>query len=293
LDDALARYGEWLATTRRYVARNKREYLDDVSDLVAYLQTRCNLRSPVSVQRRHLEGFLAHCVTLRHAPGTRRRSVASIRSFFAFLVADGALRASPAEHLLLPEREDRPPRVLTEAEYMRLRRVAADSPRDLAIIETILQTGFRLSEVARLTVDDVALSPIDPRVSLPLGHLRVAGRGHRSRTVTLNIRACEALSAHLAGRGETDSPSLFLTKFGKGLGPRGIEDIVAKRMAAAGVAGASARSLRHTMAVEMLKRGASVAIVAEMLGHATTETMAVYEDAVRERMDAEMQKAAI
>jgi len=293
LDDALARYGEWLATTRRYVARSKREYSDDVSDLVAYLQTRCRLRSPTAVQRQHLEGFLAHCRELGHAPGTRRRSVASIRSFFAFLVADGMLRASPAEHLLPPEREERPPRALTEAEYGGLRRAAADSPRDLAIIETILQTGLRLSEVARLTVNDVALPPIAPRVSLPVGHLRVAGRGHRSRTVTLNIRACEALSAYLAGRAGTDSPALFLTKFGGGIGPRGIEDIVAKRCKAAGIRGASAHTLRHTMAVAMLKRGASVAVVAGALGHARTETMGVYENLARERMDAEMQKAEV
>jgi site-specific recombinase XerD len=126
LGDALARYADWLATTRRFVARSKREYRDDVSDLVAYLETRCKLRSPVSVRRQHLEGFLAHCVTLRHAPGTRRRSVAAIRSFFAFLVANGVLRASPAEYLLPPERAGRPPRVLTEREYTRLRHTSPE-----------------------------------------------------------------------------------------------------------------------------------------------------------------------
>lgn len=271
LAQALDRYGAWLATTRRYVARSRREYMDDVSDLVGWLETRCNLRSPASVQRRHLEGFLAHCVTRQQAPATRRRSVASIRSFFAFLVQDGTLSASPAEDLLPPEREDRPPRVLTETEYMRLRHAAADSIRDLAIIELLLQTGLRLSELARLSVNDVVLSPIDPRISLPLGHLRVAGRGHRSRTVTLNIRACEALSAYLAERGDAESPPLFLSKFGTGLGPRGIEDVVTKHLKAAGIRGASV----HTL----------------VLGHATTETMAVYADVARERLDAEMQDA--
>ncbi len=293
LDGALGRYVEWLATTRRYVPRSKREYSDDVSDLVKWLQTRCGLRSPTSVRRQHLAGFLAYCVTLRHAPGTRRRSVAAIRSFFAFLVQDGTLSASPAEDLLPPEREDRPPRVLTEAEYMRLRHAAADSLRDLAIIELILQTGLRLSEVANLTVNDVAVSPIDPRVSLPTGHVRVAGRGHRSRTMTLNIRACEALSAYLTEREGSDSPALFLTKFGMGLGPRGIEDVVVKHLTAASITGASVHSLRHTMAVWMLRRGATPAVVASALGHATTETMAVYEDAARLLIDAEMQHAMI
>ncbi len=46
--------------------------------------------------------------------------------------------------------------------------------------------------------------------------------------MTLNARVCAALRAYLAEREETDSPALFLTKFGKGLGPRGIENIMAK-----------------------------------------------------------------
>lgn len=293
LAKALDRYGAWLATTRRYVARSKREYTDDVSDLVGWLETRCQLRSPASVQRRHLQGFLAHCVTLRHAPGTRRRSVAAIRAFFSFLVQERILRASPAEYLLPPERETRPPRVLTEAEYARLRAAAADSPRDTAIIELALQTGLRLSEIARLSRNDLILPAIAPRVALPIGHVRVAGRGHRRRTVTLNIRACEAVSRYLEERGDADPPPLFLTKFGHGIGPRGIENVVTKCCKEAGIRGASVQTLRHTMAVEMLTRGASPAVVGAALGHATTETMAVYEDVARERMDEELQRHAL
>jgi site-specific recombinase XerD len=203
------------------------------------------------------------------------------------------LRHSPAEFLLPPEREARPPRVLTEAEYQRLRGAASAHPRDSAIIELVLQTGLRLSEIARLTMNDVALPPVTPRFSLPVGHVRIAGRGAHRRTVTLNIRACEALSGYLAQREETGSPALFLTKFGVGIGPRGIENIVTKHCKEAGITAASVHSLRHTMAVEMLKRGASTTVVGRALGHASSETMAVYTDLAREVMDEEMQRGAL
>ncbi len=171
LDAALARYRAWLETTRQYRERSKREYLDDVSGLVEWLEGHCHLRTVSLVQRQHLIGFLAHCRAAGHAASTRRRRVAAIRSFFAYLAREHILRNSPAEYLLPPERETRPPRVLTEAEYRRLRTAAADHPRDSAIIELVLQTGLRLSEIAHLTISDVILPAVNPRFSLPTGHV--------------------------------------------------------------------------------------------------------------------------
>lgn len=293
LGAALTEYRAWLGATRQYRERSKREYLDDVSDVVEWLEDRCHVHAAQSVRREHLTGFVDHCAGLGHAAGTRRRSVAAIRAFFSFLVQQRVLRSSPAEYLLPPERGTRPPRVLTEAEYQRLRSAASDHLRDSAIIELVLQTGLRLSEIARLTISDVILPAINPRFSLPVGHVRIAGHGAKSRTVTLNIRACEALSSYLTEREEIGSPSLFLTKFGFGIGPRGIENIVTKYCREARITAASVHTLRHTMAVEMLKRGATPTVVSKALGHASSDTVAVYTDLARERMDEEMQKAAL
>jgi integrase/recombinase XerD len=282
LSDCFERYVEWLATTRRYAERSRREYRDDVSGVIHYLEERCRIRSATMVQRQHLAGYLAHCGALGHAASTRRRSVAAIRSFFAFLVHDGVIRSSPAALLLPPERETRPPRVLTEDEYTRLRATAADNARDLAIIEVALQTGLRVLEIARLRRVDIVLRHRTHGPALLVGSVRVIGRGSHSRVVTLNAKACDALADYLAEREETGSPSLFLTRFGIGIGPRGIENVVTKYCQEAGIAGASVHSLRHTMAVQMLKRGAIPAVVGKALGHETTETMEVYEDIARE-----------
>ncbi|MGI8507840.1 MAG: tyrosine-type recombinase/integrase [Gemmatimonadaceae bacterium] len=216
--------------------------------------------------------------------------MAAIRSFFAFLVQEGVIRHSPAEDLLPPERETRPPRVLSEDEYTRLRDAASDHPRDAALIELALQTGLRLSEIARLKTSDIVPSP--PSTDTAVGHVRVVGRGTHGRTVTLNDRACAALRAYLAEREPPDSPALFLTKFEKGIGPRGIENIMTKQCQAAGISHASVHSLRHTMAVQMLRRGATPAIVGTALGHASPETTSIYVDLAREAMDEEMQRGA-
>jgi integrase/recombinase XerD len=281
LADCLDRYTEWLATTRRYAERSKREYRDDVGGAIQYLQERCRIHSAPMVQRRHLAGYLAHCGAAGQAASSRRRSVAAIRSFFAFLVAEGTIRHSPAAMLLPPERETRPPRVLTEDEYTRLRAAASDNPRDLAIIELALQTGLRVLEIARLRRVDVVLPHKTQDPAAAVGSVRVIGRGSHSRVVTLNVRACAALSDYLSEREESDSPALFLTKFGRGIGPRGIENVVAKYCKEAGIIGASVHTLRHTMAVQMLKRGATLAVVAKALGHESMETMGIYIDLTR------------
>jgi len=290
LSDCLDRYTAWLETTRRYAERSKREYRDDVSAVIQYLEEHCRIRSVTMVQRRHLAGYLAHCRALGQVASTRRRSVAAIRSFFAFLVQERVIARSPADDLLPPEREERPPRILTEGEYTRLRNAASDHPRDAALIELALQTGLRLGEIARLRVADIVLPP--PSAETAVGQVRVAGRGSRSRTVTLNARACAALADYLAGREPSASPSLFLTKFAKGIGPRGIENIVTKYCEEINLLGVSVHSLRHTMAVQMLRRGATPAVVGKALGHGSPETTGIYVDLARDAMDAELQAAS-
>ena len=57
LPESLARYTAWLVTARRFSERTKREYRDDVSHLIEWLETRCHIESATSVQRQHLTGF--------------------------------------------------------------------------------------------------------------------------------------------------------------------------------------------------------------------------------------------
>ena len=70
--------------------------------------------------------------------------------------------------------------------------------------------------------------------------MRIHGKGRKERTVTLNWKACKAIKAYLAIRPNVDDPHLFLTKFGLGIGPRSIENVVAKYLKEAGISEASA-----------------------------------------------------
>ena len=183
-----------------------------------YLTDVSGVADPAAVSRRHLDGYLADLDRRGFSGATRRRKVASICSFFVFLQDAGMIQISPALKLIPPEQERMQPRVLSEAEYKRLLEEVRGDIRDQAIIELLLQTGLRLSEVARLHVNHVSLPTKISKEPGNVGSVTVLGKGRKQRSVTLNYKACRAINNYLKVRPDTDDTHLFLTKFKKGIG---------------------------------------------------------------------------
>jgi integrase len=110
--------------------------------------------------------------------------------------------------------------VLSEAEYTRLVNVVQYETRNRAIMELHLQSGLRRGEVSRLRVSDVSQPAKVSRDPGFIGAVVVHSKGRKTRTVTLNWKACRVLKAYLDSRKQLDDPHLLLTKFGPGMGPR-------------------------------------------------------------------------
>src|SRR5512143_3395362 len=91
-------------------------------------------------------------------------------------------------------------------------------------------------------------------------------------------------------RPDTGDPHLFLIKFKLGIGPRSIENVVAKYLTEAGIHGASVHSLRHTFGTHTVKRGTRLRVVQEVLGHASLKTTSLYVQLAREDMDRQLQE---
>lgn len=294
LDTALGRYESGFLRARNLAARTRREYLDDLKDLTRFLSEACGVHEARDVERRHLERYLSELDLRGMAGSARRRKVASIRSLFAFLEDAGLRTGDPARKLIPPEREHLQPRYLTEREYKQLLEAVRHEPRDAAIIELLLQTGMRLSELARLKVTDIELPARVSKEPDGAGAVHVQGKGRRQRTITLNWKACKALKAYLSVRpGDTDDQHLFLTKFKCGIGPRSIENVVAKYLEEAGIRDASVHSLRHTFGTHTVKRGTQLRVVQEALGHASLKTTSLYVQLAREDMDRQLQEHAL
>jgi integrase/recombinase XerC len=277
---------------RNFAQATRRRYLSDQLLFVRYLKGTCGVSRVTEVERAHIVEYLSQTERSGLAGRTRARKLAALRSFFGYLEDAGRIPASPVRGIPRPKQEAKVPRVLTEAEYGRLRVAAAADPRSRAIVELFLQTGIRLSEAATLTRNDVAL-PEAP--GLPaVGTLRVRGKGRKERTITLNSRACQALATYVATRVSTErDAALFASRSGSGLTPRGIQRVIEKLMKSAGITGATVHTLRHTFATHMVRKGTNLRVVQEALGHSSLQTTSRYVSLARELMDQQLEANAL
>jgi integrase/recombinase XerD len=225
-----------------------------------------------------LSGYVDSLAESGLAPSSICRHLASLSTFFRFLVLEGRLTDNVAKLLVAPAVWDRLPTVLSPGAVERLLEAPSAGTRlgrrDRAVLETLYATGCRASEVAGLRPNDLDLKS---------GMARCIGKGNKERRVPLGSRAISALEVYLrldrpalvAGR--RDTATVFVSKSGRPLTRIGLWSIVKRSARAAGLpATISPHTLRHSFATHLLAGGADLRAVQEMLGHASIATTQVY-----------------
>jgi integrase/recombinase XerC len=260
---------------RDLAARTRQEYTNDLTDLIEFLEEQGASKLD-RVRLQDLENYQAEMDRRSYAASTRERKTYSIKSFFKFLDHHGVIATNVASRLIPPRPRKPEPRFLSEDEYQRLLRACSHSPRDAAIIEVLLQTGMRLSELTRLAIDDVEIPKRINRDPDNTGTVRVKRKGGKVDTIPLNYKACKALDTWLKVRPNVDHPTLFVTQFNTPMSKRAIQYTVSKYLQSADIQGASVHTLRHTMATHHIARGTDPKTIQETLGHASLETTARY-----------------
>jgi integrase/recombinase XerC len=274
---------------------------DDLESLQAFLQ-RCGQRGSPHTQAaygRDLEQFLLYCGRLgvehwadvqslqvksylaeRHREGLTARSLhrklASIRSFFDFLIRRGDLNRNAARTVRAPKLARTLPRTLDVDQVTGLLAApAADEleARDLVMWELFYSSGLRLSELVKLDLNDIDLQQ---------GWVLVReGKGRKSRYVPLGRYALEAIgrwlplrSAYAEGPGEK---ALFISQRGARIAPRTVQARLNRwQRQKACDQPVHPHMLRHSFASHVLESGGDLRAVQEMLGHANLSTTQIY-----------------
>src|SRR3990172_3034641 len=159
LKQALDEYKDIYMASRNFAQRTRVEYLNDLEDLIQFLG-QLGLKEVKDIGLPQLERYLAELDHRGIAGSTRKRKVVSIRSFLWYLYQDRYIATNIAKRLIPPFAEARSPRYLTKSEYERLLEACAHNARDFALIQILLQTGIKLSEVTLLAISDVELPSI-------------------------------------------------------------------------------------------------------------------------------------
>jgi integrase/recombinase XerC len=275
LTQAIAYFVTVGMSARNLSARTRTEYQNDLADLVAYLATR-GISQVDQVGLAELEAYQAEMDRRGYAASTRERKTYAIKTFFKFLHHQGITREHIAARLIPPRREIREPRFLSEQEYQQLLRAASHNARTAAIIELFLQTGMRLSELARLTLADLEIPKRITRDPDNTGLVRILRKRGKTQTIPLNYKACQAVASYLRVRPAVAHDTLFVTKFKTPMSKRAVQYTITKYLQEVGITNASTHTLRHTMATHHVARGTDLKTVQETLGHERLETTAIY-----------------
>ena len=209
-----------------------------------------------TVTRQTVEGFLAAERERGLKPATVARRFRSLQQFWKWAVEEQEVAVSPMAQMKPPHVPEQPVPVLTDAELGRLLDTCKGpgfvERRDAAIIRMFIDTGIRLAELTGLCVDDVDLRDRSARVT---------GKGSRTRFVSFGAKTAQAVDRYLRVRTDVahhTSPKLWLGEKGKGpLSPSGIEQMLERRGAKAGVEGLHPHRFRHTFAHDWMANGGS------------------------------------
>jgi integrase/recombinase XerC len=220
------------------------------------------------------------------------RKLATLKSFYKFLIKEGRTEVNPAAHVRSPQQGKRLPKVLTKDQANVLMEAAIGNPavasRDKAILETLYSTGARVSELVGLNWDDV---------DLEAGIVRLQGKGKKERIVPIGDLAVDAIQeyhrlfSHKTVKGSMDKETMpsqesrkpragvfpvFRNNRGGRLSARSVERMVKRSSQFLQGGAVTPHTLRHSFATHLLDEGADLRAIQEMLGHASLATTQKY-----------------
>jgi integrase/recombinase XerC len=232
--------------------------------------------------------FLAYLYAQNYTKSTTARKLATLRSFYKFLIRRGQLSVNPLSTIRTPKQEKRLPKCLDLEQVQKLLDAPGDADllaaRDKAMLEVLYSSGIRVSELVELELADIDLNE---------GVLRVKGKGRKDRLTPIGSQAIKAVKRYFDLRAQdaksqastNGSQRVFLNKHGEPLSTRSVRRKLDKYLVAAGLdPGISPHTLRHSFATHLLNNGADLRSVQELLGHQSLSTTQIYTHLTTSRM---------
>lgn len=274
--ELMRRYMRYLKLERNFSQNTLEAYHHDVELLFLFLKTRQIKAEDAKLE--DLEAFASWVMDDGDVGMTSlARILSGVKSLFRFMTLDGIIPADPSELLDSPQRGQHLPEVLSPEEIDLMENSfdmsKPESQRNKAIIETLFSCGLRVSELVNLKWSDIYAEE---------EFIRVRGKGSKERLVPISRRALEEINKWNLDRntlkikpGEQDF--VFLNRRGAHLTRTMILIMIKRAAADAGIKKTvSPHTLRHSFATALLKGGADLRAIQEMLGHESIGTTEIY-----------------
>ena len=273
----VTKYIDYLQFERKLSNNTLKSYQNDLKDFDTYF--RGNLQN---VTYKDVQNYLS---TIQEK-NTRTIShyITVINSFYTFLVNDNIISKNPCVNIKSPKLPKTLPTFLTEEEVDKLLDINCITQydyRNKAMLEILYATGLRISELCNLKITDV-----DINNSL----VRVFGKGRKERIIPVSDYALSFLEKYVRFYRneilrEKVSDYLFISNSKTQISRQGFFKIIKKECNRAGIEkNVSPHVLRHSFATHLLKHGADLRVIQELLGHEDISTTQIYAHLVNEKI---------
>jgi len=292
LEDYLNQFLQHLRYERNVSTHTLRNYSSDLLQFRDYLLLKGEVKDiPVSeIDHLTIREWMASLHGLNKKKTSIARKLASLRTFFQFLIREGVQETNPAKLVATPKIERKLPNHLSMEDAVRF----IETPdlntdlgkRDRAILEFLYATGMRVGELVNLNLKD-----IDFREKL----VRVTGKRKKQRILPFGEPSLQALMFYLnearadflhnCPPTERDDQAVFLNYQGTRITTRSVGRMVDKYIKlCADIHDISPHSLRHSFATHLLDSGADLRDIQELLGHALLSTTQIYTHVSMEKL---------
>ena len=273
MEQEIEKYIEYLTTVKKCSLNTVQSYRRDLIKLNDFLDSN-GVKDVKDVNTTLLRSYVLYMEGEKKSSATVSRSIASIRSFFIYLLENGKVQGNPTDGLKPPKVEKKTPETLTIEEVnLLLEQPSGDSPkeiRDKAMLELLYATGLRVSELISLKISDVNLS---------LNYIECHDRT-KSRIIPIENAAKFALNKYITEVRPSmcaDSEYLFTNVKGEMMSRQGFWKVLKSYAKKAGIEkDITPHMIRHSFATHMVINGADLASLQEMLGHSDISTTQIY-----------------
>lgn len=268
MNENLENYRNYLKYERAYSDNTVSAYMNDLNKYEEFLK-----KDILESDTEDLEKYLKHIKNLEST--TVAHKITSIKSYFNYNIKRGIVSVNPADKVSRPKLTKHLPEYLTEEEVGKLLDVEVKSPydyRNKTILELLYSSGIRISELV-----NIKTSNYDSEECL----IRIMGKGSKERIVPLGDYAVNIMNDYmnncrpLINKKHTDY--VFINNRGDKISRQFIFKVIKKEALKKGIKkDISPHTLRHTFATHLLKNGADLRIIQELLGHENISTTQIY-----------------
>jgi tyrosine recombinase XerC len=280
MKEKLNKFIDYLENQKNYSKYTIKSYKKDITQFIEFLKEK-KIFDFEKVEYEDFINFIGKLKSSNLKEKTIGRKVASLKSFYKFLVMRKYIKKNPALLIKSPKIPEKLPNFLTYSEIFKILEMPFDKKnwqflRDKAILEVLYSTGIRVGELVNLKLDDINF--VDEVI-------KVRGKGKKERIVPIGKPALNCLIEYIEKRPNKKEKFLFLNKYGKKLTERSVERLVKKYSKISGInKNVTPHTIRHTFATHLLDRGADLRTVQELLGHERITTTQIYTHLTVEKL---------